>query len=98
MRSLILPCAAAILSSVFCGALRATETGQPNVSTLPVMTPLVADVLAAPHAVLMSDGHNHLVYELRLSNGLDGRFDLCPTSAPVGQIEGLHERRMTGSS
>jgi hypothetical protein len=22
----------------------------------------------------------------------------CPTSAPVGQIEGLHERRMTGSS
>ena len=22
----------------------------------------------------------------------------CPTSAPVGQIEGLHERRMAGSS
>jgi EAL domain-containing protein (putative c-di-GMP-specific phosphodiesterase class I) len=23
---------------------------------------------------------------------------MCPTSAPVGQIEGLHERRMAGSS
>ncbi|MGH1571070.1 M23 family metallopeptidase [Methylobacterium sp. P31] len=40
------------------------------------MTPLVADVLTAPHVVPMSDGHNHLVYELRLSNVLDGRFDL----------------------
>lgn len=30
-----------------------------------------------------------------------GVFDTngnCPTSAPVGQIEGLHERRMAGSS
>jgi hypothetical protein len=24
--------------------------------------------------------------------------EACPTSAPVGQIEGLHERRMAGSS
>ena len=69
-------CAAAILSSVFCGATRATKTGQPIAFTVSVMTPPVADVLAAAHAVLMSDGHNHLVYELRLSNVLDGRFDL----------------------
>lgn len=26
-----------------------------------------------------------------------GKCD-CPTSAPAGQIEGLHERRMAGSS
>ncbi|CAA2105439.1 hypothetical protein MBUL_03193 [Methylobacterium bullatum] len=27
-----------------------------------------------------------------------GAWSNCPTSAPVGQIEGLHERRMAGSS
>lgn len=35
--------------------------------------------------------------EARLSES-EARLRDCPTSAPVGQIEGLHERRMAGSS
>ncbi|MCJ2144362.1 M23 family metallopeptidase [Methylobacterium sp. E-066] len=76
MRALTLVRAAAILAPLFCGAVRAAETGQSSASTVPVMTPLIADVLTAPRVVPMSDGRNHLVYELRLSNVLDGRFDL----------------------
>src|SRR5215212_8550992 len=34
----------------------------------PALTPLLLDVLAAPHAVQGSDGQVHLVYELQLRN------------------------------
>ena len=34
----------------------------------------------------------------QLAHGEDYILHACPTSAPVGQIEGLHERRMAGSS
>jgi hypothetical protein len=40
------------------------------------LTPLVADVLAAPHAVRGSDGRMHLVYEIRVANVTGGRFSL----------------------
>lgn len=40
------------------------------------MTPLVADVLAAPVAVLGSDGNQHLVYELRLANATGANVQL----------------------
>jgi hypothetical protein len=76
MRFLTLARAAVIVAPLVCGAALGAETGPPGASTGPVMTPLVADVLAAPRAVPMSDGRKHLVYELRLSNVLDGRFDL----------------------
>ncbi|GJE55197.1 MULTISPECIES: M23 family metallopeptidase [Methylobacterium] len=76
MRLTVLLCAASILSMLFYGAARAAEIGRQADATLPVMTPLVADVLAPPRAVPMSDGRNHLVYELRLLNVLDGRFDV----------------------
>jgi len=36
------------------------------------LTPLLGEVLAAPHAVLGSDGRQHLVYELRLANVTGG--------------------------
>ncbi len=41
------------------------------------ITPLVAEVLAAPHVVSGSDGKRHIVYELALTNitGGDVRFD-----------------------
>jgi hypothetical protein len=38
------------------------------------LTPLAAEVLAAPQAVLGSDGARHLVYELRVDNLTDQRF------------------------
>ena len=44
--------------------------------TVPRLTPLVADVLAAPQAVRGSDGAQHLVYELRIENITDARFTL----------------------
>ncbi|KQP59220.1 hypothetical protein ASF41_22970 [Methylobacterium sp. Leaf111] len=49
-------------------------------------------------------GHTSAAGALLVTAGLtitsaqcDAIFE-CPTSAPVGQIEGLHERRMAGSS
>ncbi|TXN46586.1 M23 family metallopeptidase [Methylobacterium sp. WL7] len=76
MRSLPPAHAVAIIAPLFCGSVQAAETAQPAASTVPVMTPLIADALTTPRVVPMSDGLNHLVYELRLSNVLDGRFDL----------------------
>ncbi|TXM73119.1 integrase [Methylobacterium sp. WL69] len=43
------------------------------------------------------DRHGH-VKEERLSGEAVSLVIRCPTSAPVGQNEGLHERRMAGSS
>jgi hypothetical protein len=40
------------------------------------LTALVADVLAAPHAVRGSDGRTHLVYEIRIANTTDGQVRL----------------------
>jgi murein DD-endopeptidase MepM/ murein hydrolase activator NlpD len=40
------------------------------------LTALVADVLAAPHAVRGSDGRTHLVYEIRIANTTPGRVSL----------------------
>ena len=42
----------------------------------PQLTPLVADVLAPPHAVAGSDRHVHLVYEIRIANVTGGRISL----------------------
>jgi len=40
------------------------------------ITPLAADVLTAPQAVLGSDGAKHIVYEVRIENRTDQRFTL----------------------
>jgi Peptidase family M23 len=40
------------------------------------LTPLTAEVLAAPQAVLGSDGAEHLVYEVLIENTTGGRFSL----------------------
>src|SRR5262249_46217815 len=59
----------------------------------PRLTPLVADVLSAPQAVLGSDGAQHLVYELRIENITDGRFTLKrlvvmdANGAALGQLD-----------
>jgi hypothetical protein len=42
----------------------------------PRLTPLAADVLAAPVPVMGSDGRRHLVYELRLGNTTRGNAEL----------------------
>jgi site-specific recombinase XerD len=45
------------------------------------------------------DRMNGTVFVEKSKNGRARHIPLnCPTSAPVGQIEGLHERRMAGSS
>lgn len=47
----------------------ATSSAAPATSAGPaVLTPVVADVVAAPIPVTGSDGRVHLVYELRLTN------------------------------
>src|SRR5262245_55944508 len=52
------------------GGVAAAEPGAAQ------LTALVADVLAAPHAVRGSDGRTHLVYEIRIANTTDGRVSL----------------------
>ena len=49
------------------------------------LTPLAADVLAAPQAVLGSDGAKHLIYELRVENLTDQRFTLNKIEVLDGQ-------------
>ena len=51
----------------------------------PELTPLTAEVLAAPQAVLGSDGARHLVYEVRVDNLTDQRFT-------VNEVDVLSER------
>ena len=48
------------------------------------LTPLAADVLAAPQAVLGSDGAKHLIYEVRVENLTDQRFTLNKIEALDG--------------
>jgi hypothetical protein len=55
------------------GALTAPTLAQQGPLQL---TPLTAQVLAAPQAVLGSDGAEHLVYELLIENATGGRFSL----------------------
>jgi hypothetical protein len=68
----------AILVAGFGAGLVATS--EPNAaraqSSAEQLTPLVADVLAAPHAVRGSDGRTHLVYEIRIANTTDARVSL----------------------
>ena len=55
----------------------AAETAQPSSATPgPIGVPLIGDVLSPPRVVPMSDGRDHLVYELRLANVTNGRLDL----------------------
>lgn len=42
----------------------------------PQLTPLIAEVLSAPHAVRGSDNLDHLVYEIRIANLTDAQFTL----------------------
>jgi len=59
----------------------------------PRLTPIVAYVLSAPHAVRGSDGAQHLVYELQIENITDGRIALKRLvvrdagGAAVGQLD-----------
>jgi hypothetical protein len=48
-----------------------------HASDNPTLTPLVAEIIAAPHVVPGSDGKRHIVYELALTNitGGDVRFE-----------------------
>ena len=50
-----------------------------------------------PFAASEVDVSGRQVAQALMGSGMIVVFD-CPTSAPVGQIEGLHERRMAGSS
>jgi hypothetical protein len=52
------------------GSMAGAEPSQPQ------LTPLVADVLAPPHAVPGSDGRTHLVYEIRIANVTNTRIAL----------------------
>lgn len=63
MRILLVACLLALAAA----ASRAEE---------PQLTPLLGEVLAPPHAVLGSDGRQHLVYELRLANVTGGGAEL----------------------
>ena len=55
----------------------AVSTGSRAAGEDAKITPLVAEVVAAPHVVLGSDGKRHIVYELALTNITGGavRFD-----------------------
>jgi hypothetical protein len=68
----------AILVAYFgTGSVAAAEpSAAPAESKAVQRTPLVADVLAAPHAVRGSDGRTHLVYEIRIANATDGQVSL----------------------
>jgi uncharacterized membrane protein len=59
---------------------------------------LILSMVAALQAPVILMSQNRQAARDRLAAGLDYEINLCPTSAPVGQIEGLHERRMAGSS
>jgi Peptidase family M23 len=65
-----------VVALLLYGAATAAQTARLSATTLPSMTPLVGDVLSPPRVVLMSDGRDHLVYEVRLANVMDGRVDL----------------------
>ena len=58
-----------LLSAAFPSGVHASDN--------PKLTPLVAEIIAAPHVVPGSDGKRHIVYELALTNitGGDVRFE-----------------------
>ncbi len=68
-------CTGALMAGLCLGAARAE----------PTLTPIVADVLAAPQAVTGTDGHSHLVYELRLGNVTGGKAALQSLEVVDGQ-------------
>ncbi len=51
-------------------------TATPAAAAEPVLTPLVAEVLATPRPAIGSDEQRHLVYEVRLSNATASRIEL----------------------
>ncbi len=48
----------------------------PTIAADPVLTPLVAEVLATPRPAIGSDEQRHLVYEVRLSNATASNIEL----------------------
>jgi hypothetical protein len=76
MRLLALARALGVLALLLQSAAAAAETAQLRATTPPTLTPLVGDVLSPPRVVPMSDGRNHLVYEVRLANVMNGRVEL----------------------
>src|SRR5437588_8127719 len=66
--------------SIWLAAIGASLAGSCHVDAVepagPQLTPLVADVLAPPHAVLGSDRRTHLVYEIRIANVTKSRIAL----------------------
>ncbi|HEX4387663.1 MAG TPA: M23 family metallopeptidase, partial [Steroidobacteraceae bacterium] len=64
------------LGLVWMALLSVAPLGVIQAQNVSLLTPLVADVLNAPQAVLGSDGDQHLVYEVRVENLTDGRFTL----------------------
>jgi len=52
----------------------------------PQLTPLVANVLAPPRAVLGTDQRTHLVYEIRVANATNGRIRLDRIAVVDGQV------------
>src|SRR5262249_39663296 len=61
-------CDALILLAAVVSVLAASSWMAAAEPSHPQLTPIVADVLAPPHAVPGSDGRTHLVYEIRIAN------------------------------
>jgi peptidase M23-like protein len=87
LRVLIWP---AVVVAIFLGSNWAGAGGPVDLE----LTPLVADVLAAPHAVRGSDRRMHLVYEIRIANVTGVRIRLqriaavdARTGATVGSLD-----------
>ena len=59
-----------LLATALAALAALSLSGTPLASAAPIdrFTPLAAEVLAAPDAVLASDGRRHLAYELVLTN------------------------------
>lgn len=72
----------AFIAAAFAGASGADAAEPEN----PRLTPIVADVLAPPHAVLGSDGRMHLVYEVKIANATGGRISLRRIAVIDGQV------------
>src|SRR5215510_14744361 len=68
-----------------CFGAGTVATAAPADSSAAQLTPLLADVLAAPHAVRGSDGRTHLVYEINIANITSGPVSLKRIVVIVGR-------------
>ena len=69
--------AAFSLAGLILGSAGTVASAQPaTASDIPKLSPVVLDVLTAPHAIEGSDGQVHLVYELQLRNPTPMAIDL----------------------